>query len=72
MNRFRSADAAASSAPLSDSARSITGPTKDAEKQEARVEVAREHANLTNTPTIHQEDERFEWGEVIRGSSSVE
>lgn len=63
MNRFRAADKVSSSAPISECAQSIKIPAGDLEK-EGKAEETQEYADM---PTVHLEDEQFEWGEVIRG-----
>ena len=67
---FRSADAVSVSAPLSEGAESITAPASDTEKEGEKVET-REHAHVAQAVSIHQEDEEFEWREVIRGYNVV-
>lgn len=64
MNRFRAADYVSSSAPISDSAKSIKVPVSDPEKQDAKLEEIQEYVDA---PAIHLEDEKFEWREVRRG-----
>jgi hypothetical protein len=64
VRRFRSSNIMASSAPLSEPAQRITASEK--EKPE---EVMNERFNTsTSIPIIHEEDEQFEWREVIRGN----
>lgn len=67
VRRFRTADSTAASAPLSEPSRSIKENDGDMEKQEIHIVEQSERANITNSPTIHQEDEVFEWREVMRG-----
>lgn len=63
--RFRAADAIGASAPLSEPAEKIN---VDEEKgSEVRTDV-----KLVQSAVIHQEDERFEWREVIRGVLEVQ
>ena len=67
VRRFRSADSVTASAPLSEGAESITTPASDSEKLE-KVE-AREHVHVSKMVDIHQEEEQFEWREVVRGGN---
>lgn len=55
------------STPHSESAQTITNSNTKDLKQDEKIEHSQEQANLTNSPTVHQEDEQFEWREVIRG-----
>jgi len=66
VHRFRSADFISASAPLSEGSESITAPASDTEKEGKNTEI-REHAHIAKAASIHQEDEEFEWREVVRG-----
>jgi len=70
VRRFRAADTVSTSAPLSEGAESITAPVGDTEK-EGESEV-REHAHGAKAPSIHQEDEEFEWREIVRGLTDLQ
>lgn len=59
------ADSTAVSAPLSEPAQNIRIHEKDAEKdEEQRVE----DVSTVGSMVVHQEDEEFEWREVVRGT----
>ncbi|OCB84497.1 MFS transporter [Sanghuangporus baumii] len=62
LRRFRKGNVAASHVPLSEAAQKIRE-----EKAETQG-VGRQKAGRASQEEIFQEDEQFEWGEVIRGS----
>lgn len=64
VRRFRTADATAARAPPPGTARSIEEKNDDTEKREIRT---LEQTIITSSHTIHQEDEVFEWREILRG-----
>ena len=68
VERFRTADSTAMSAPLSEPAQNIRIHEKDAEKEEERRV---EDVSVVDTIVVHQEDEKFEWREVIRGQCEL-
>lgn len=70
MSRFRASNRVSVSAPLSEGASSITSPPSDPEKDGGIVDV-REHARVAKAASVHQEDEEFEWREVIRGGKII-
>ncbi|THH19789.1 hypothetical protein EW146_g1463 [Bondarzewia mesenterica] len=70
LNRFRSADRTANSAPLSEPSSRIIDSEKGIE--ELRAEVPGDAAKATNEPTVYQEEERFEWREIVRGLTDVQ
>lgn len=64
VRRFREADSSASSVPLSEAARKIT----DSEKADIQQTENTNRPHLRPSQEIvHQEDEQFEWREVVRG-----
>jgi hypothetical protein len=71
VRRFRAADTVSTSAPLSEGAESITAPASDTEKEGENTEI-REHAHIVKAPSIYQEDEEFEWREVVRGLTDLQ
>ncbi|OSC98925.1 MFS general substrate transporter [Trametes coccinea BRFM310] len=65
LHRLRLSQGVAMTAPLSEPSQRITKVEVDAEKgTEEKIEV---QAPTTDAMVVYQEDERFEWGEVIRG-----
>ena len=58
------ADSTAARAPLSEPAQNIRAHEKDVEKEEDRHV---EDVSVVESIVVHQEDEKFEWREVIRG-----
>ena len=62
MERFRSGNAATSHVPLSEAARKIRDEKDDPQSNEIR------DSNRTSEAEVSQEDEKFEWREVIRGT----
>jgi MFS family permease len=71
VRRFRAADTVSTSTPLSEGAESITAHASDTEKEGENTEV-REHAHIAKAPSIHQEDEEFEWREIVRGLTDLQ
>ncbi|CDO71341.1 hypothetical protein BN946_scf184908.g99 [Trametes cinnabarina] len=65
LHRLRLSFGAAMTAPLSEPSQGITRVEVDAEKgAEEKVEV---QTPATDAVVVYQEDEKFEWGEVVRG-----
>lgn len=67
--RFRDAQSVVAGAPLSEPAQKMVAaddePVQDLEKEtESRIEV-----RPVERTVVHEEDERFEWREVVRGAS---
>ena len=62
VRRFRSSNVVVSSAPLSEPSQRITGSEKELEIRAEKYDTS------APIPTIHEEDEQFEWREVIRGN----
>jgi hypothetical protein len=56
------------STPLSEGAEPITALASDAEKEGGKIEAC-ENMHVSKAPSIHQEDEEFEWREVVRGEN---
>ncbi|KZV72119.1 MFS general substrate transporter [Peniophora sp. CONT] len=69
LERFRMADSTAVRAPLSEPAQNIRTHEKDAEKEEDRRV---EDVSIVESVVVHQEDEKFEWREVVRGLVDVQ
>lgn len=69
VERFRTADITAASAPLSEPAQNIRTHEKDAEKDEDRRV---EDVSIVDSIVVHQEDEKFEWREVVRGACKLD
>lgn len=62
--RFRTAQSIATGAPLSEPAQKITAEVVDGDlEKEGDVRVEASQAQFV----VHQEDEQFEWREVVRG-----
>lgn len=62
--RFRTAQSIATGAPLSEHAQKITAEVVDGDLEkegDARIEASQAQF------VVHQEDEQFEWREVVRG-----
>ncbi|KAL5508394.1 hypothetical protein ACEPAH_6013 [Sanghuangporus vaninii] len=66
LRRFRKGNVVSSHVPLSEAARKIR--EEKAETQSA----GRQKAGRTSQEEIFQEDEQFEWGEVIRGCKDIQ
>lgn len=64
VHRFRKADSPASNVPLSEAARKIT----DSEKATVQQVEKTKHAVRSSQEIVYQEDEVFEWREVVRGT----
>ncbi|VDB90095.1 unnamed protein product [Peniophora sp. CBMAI 1063] len=69
LERFHMADSTAASAPLSEPAQNIRVHEKDAEKEEERRV---EDVSVVSSIVVHEEDERFEWREVVRGLIDIQ
>ncbi|KAK7695994.1 hypothetical protein QCA50_000634 [Cerrena zonata] len=66
--RFRLDDSIASSVPLSEPAQRITAETRDIEKEgDIKIEIQESQATA-----IRQDNEVFEWREVIRGARDIQ
>lgn len=68
VHRFREAQSVVSGAPLSEPAQKMVAtddePIKDLEKEtESRIET-----RAVEGTVVHEEDEQFEWREVVRGA----
>lgn len=66
--RFRQAQSVVSSTPLSDDSQRITANNVESEK-EAKDDVNAESLSVSPATSVHEEDEAFEWREVLRGTS---
>ncbi|KAH8113458.1 MFS transporter [Phellopilus nigrolimitatus] len=66
LRRFRSGNATVSQVPLSEAAQGIQ-QEKDGNQQTRRTALVR-----PSQETVNQEEEQFEWGEVIRGCVDVQ
>ena len=69
VHRFKSADVISSGVQPSEGAESIKIPVSDAENGGKSEFHEREH--IVNVLSIYQEDEEFEWREVIRGANAT-
>lgn len=66
--RIRQSNPVVSSAPLSEPSQKINVGSNDIEKgSETMVEIQQ----AQTMTTVYEEDEVFEWGEVLRGSSGT-
>lgn len=78
VHRFRMSNRTVSSVPLSDASQRITAKETQIEKEgkgdveEVRAEVYGSNASngRDSAPVVSQEEEQFEWREVIRGMPS--
>ncbi|EIM85641.1 MFS transporter [Stereum hirsutum FP-91666 SS1] len=74
LHRFRMSERTANSAPLSEPSQRITTTEKEEKDlEEVRAEVYDPNAsNDREEPVVHQEEEQFEWREVVRGLVDVQ
>ncbi len=67
MARLRTAFGVTTTAPLSEPSQRITRPSTDPEKADEKADEATLEVHTTEQLVVNAEDERFEWGEVLRG-----
>ncbi|RDX55469.1 MFS general substrate transporter [Lentinus brumalis] len=65
--RLRTAFGVTTTAPLSEPSQRITRPSTDPEKADEKADEATLEVHTTEQLVVNAEDERFEWGEVLRG-----
>ena len=67
--RFREAHSVVNGAPLSEPAQKITAEAGDDVEKEGEIRI---ETQLAEPVVVHQEDEVFEWREVMRGVLDVQ
>ncbi len=70
MVSLRTAFGVTTTAPLSEPSQRITSPSADPDKADEKADEATLEVHTPEQHVVSAEDERFEWGEVLRGRNA--